>query len=73
MTEYLYSYVGLADLPDNSAGSAGLASEAEDIRGHLLSFDALMEMLATGEAQNGPLILSALWLDRHREEIRQGA
>lgn len=73
MTEYLYSFVGLADLPDNSAGSAGLESEAEDIRGHLLSFNSLMEMLATGEAQNGPLILSALWLDRHREEIRQGA
>ena len=73
MTEYLYSYVGLADLPDETAGLGGLASEAEDIRSHLLSFDELMQLVTTGEAENGPLILSALWLAQHRDGIRQGA
>ena len=73
MTEYLLSYVGLADLPDDVAGIGGLAAEAEDIRSHILSFDALMDLVGSGEADNGPLILTALWLARHRDVIRQGA
>lgn len=73
MTEYLFSYVGLADLPDEAAGLGGLATEAEDIRSQLMSYDALMQIVGSGEAENGPLILTALWLARRREAIRQGA
>ena len=65
-TEFLYSYVGLADLPDGSAGIAGLTEEGEDIRARLMPFDALMGLLANGAAAAGPLILTALWLARHR-------
>ncbi|MEF9601861.1 NUDIX domain-containing protein, partial [Paracoccus sp. PXZ] len=36
MAEYLYLYVGIADLPDDSAGLGGLATEDEDIRSHLI-------------------------------------
>jgi nudix-type nucleoside diphosphatase (YffH/AdpP family) len=61
-TEYLYSYVGICDLPDGAAGVFGVESEAEDIRGHLLPFARLMELVATGEVANAPLILTALWL-----------
>ena len=71
-TEYLYSYVALCDLPDGSAGVFGVASEAEDIRGHLLAFDALMALVASGEASNAPLILTALWLQRERARLRSG-
>lgn len=70
VSEYLYTYLGLADLPDEAARIGGLESEAEDIRGVLLSFSALMGLLATGEAQNGPLILSALWLQANRTRLR---
>lgn len=73
MTEYLFSYVGLADLSDDVAGIGGLAAEAEDIKSHILSFNALMDLVGSGEADNGPLILTALWLARHRDVIRQGA
>ncbi|MCP3971780.1 MAG: NUDIX domain-containing protein [Rhodobacteraceae bacterium] len=73
VSEYLFSYVGLADLPDGAASIGGVQSEAEDIRGILLGFDELMHMLKTGEAQNGPLILSALWLAANREMLRGGA
>jgi nudix-type nucleoside diphosphatase (YffH/AdpP family) len=70
VTEYLYSYVGLCDLPDDVAGVFGAEEEAEDIRGHLLSFDALMEVVARGEITNAPLLLTALWLQRERGRLR---
>lgn len=73
VTEYLYSYVALADLTLDAATLAGLEGEDEDIRSHVLPFAALMELVESGEAQNGPLILSALWLARNRERLRAGA
>lgn len=69
-TEYLYSFVALADLPDGAAGVFGLAEEAEDIRGHLVDFDDLMALVASGEVNNGPLVLTALWLERERARLR---
>lgn len=70
MTEYLYSYVALCDLPDGVAGVFGAAQEAEDIKGHLLSFDRLVEVMAAGEIRNAPLLLSVLWLQRERARLR---
>jgi len=72
VSEYLYSYVALTDLPDGVAGVFGEASEAEDIRGHLVGFDRLMALVATGEIANAPLILTALWLQRERARLRAG-
>ena len=69
-TEFLYSYVALTHLPDGCAGVFGLAEEAEDIRGHLISFDRLMALVASGEIANAPLILTALWLQRERARLR---
>ena len=71
MTEYLYSYVALCDLPDGCAGVFGVANEAEDIRGHLVGFAQFMDLVASGEVANAPLILTALWLQRERARIRQ--
>lgn len=70
--EFLYSYVALCDLPDDAAGVFGVEGEAEDIRGHLIGFDDLMALVATGEAGNAPLLLSALWLQRERPRLRSG-
>ncbi|MEO8243829.1 MAG: NUDIX domain-containing protein [bacterium] len=72
VSEYLYSYVALTDLPDGSAGVFGEADEAEDIRGHLISFDRLMDLVASREIENAPLILTALWLQRERSRLRVG-
>ncbi len=69
-TEFLYSYVALTSLPDGCAGVFGLAEEAEDIRGHLISFDQLMALVVSGEVANAPLILTALWLQRERARLR---
>jgi ADP-ribose pyrophosphatase len=70
MTEYIYSYLAITDLPDGVAGVFGAEDEAEDIKGHLLSFDALMVAVAGGEVANAPLILTALWLQRERGRLR---
>lgn len=73
-TEYAYSFLALADLPDTLAGGlGGIADEHEDIRTHLLSFDALMRLVETGEADNGQLILSALFLAARRPGLRRSA
>ncbi|MBC7142749.1 MAG: tellurium resistance protein, partial [Rhodobacteraceae bacterium] len=66
-------YVGIADLPDAAAGLGGLPSEAEDIRAHVLPFARLMELVATGEVNTGPLIVLAYWLDRNRARLRAEA
>jgi ADP-ribose pyrophosphatase len=73
VTEYLYSYVALCDLPDGIAGVFGAAEEAEDIKGHLVSFDRLIEVMASGEISNAPLLLTVLWLQRERVRLRSAA
>ena len=73
MAEFIYTYVGIADLPDAAARLGGLSSEAEDIRAHVLPFDRLMELVGTGEVNTGPLIVLAYWLDRNRARIRAEA
>jgi ADP-ribose pyrophosphatase len=70
VAEYLYSYVALTDLPDGCTGVFGLDGEAEDIRGHLVGFDALMALVASGEICNAPLLLTVLWLARERGRLR---
>ncbi|WP_235823802.1 NUDIX domain-containing protein [Actibacterium lipolyticum] len=73
LSEFLYSYVAIADLPDDAAGLGGAVDEGEDIRAHVIGFERLMALLDTGEVQNAPLIISALWLARNRDRLRAGA
>ncbi len=73
VTEYLYSYVAICDLPQEVAGLGGVLGEAEDIRSHILSFEALMDLVASGEADNGPLLLSAMWLSQNRDRLRHAS
>jgi ADP-ribose pyrophosphatase len=73
VTEYLYSYVALTDLPDEAAIIGGVESEAEDIKGHIISFDRFLDLIRRGEVNTAPLILSALWLERERPALRRKA
>ncbi len=72
-TEYFHLFLGVCDLPDLNTGQGGLETEHEDIRTHVLPFEAAMDLLTTGEADNGPLVLSLLWLARERERLRSAA
>ncbi|WP_054005055.1 NUDIX domain-containing protein [Cypionkella psychrotolerans] len=69
--EFLYSFVALTDLPDTAAGVFGVEGEAEDIRGHLISFDRLMALVASGEISNAPTVLTAFWLAQNRDRLRK--
>ena len=70
VSEFIYSFVALVDLPDGVEGVFGVEGESEDIRGHLIGLDDLVAMVRSGEAGNAPLILTALWLQRERERLR---
>ena len=69
-TEFYYLFLGLADLPDDSAGTGGLEAEGEDIKSHLMSFDALMARVGAIDVANAPLALAAYYLSHHRERLR---
>ena len=63
----------LCDLSGRHGGvSAARAAEDEDILSHVVPFDRLMQLVASGEAENGPLLLSALWLAANRDRLRGG-
>ena len=68
--EFLYSYVALTDLPEGIEGVFGVAGEAEDIRGHRLPFEDFEHLLASGEVNNAPLLLTGIWLQRERARLR---
>nr|WP_281494018.1 NUDIX domain-containing protein [Jannaschia sp. S6380] len=70
LAQVINSYVALCDLPNGSDGLHGLDEEHEDIRAHLVPRADLMAMVASGEAANAPLIVSALWLAHHAERLR---
>jgi len=70
-SEFLHSFVALCDLPDDAAGVFGVRGEAEDIRGHLIGLDALMALVASGEVNVGPLVLTALWLQHESPRLRR--
>lgn len=70
-SEYLVSYVGMADLAGHGEEVHGLASEAEDIRSIILPFQAAMAAVASGEIDVGPLLISLYWLAQNRERLRQ--
>lgn len=70
IAQYLVSYVGIADLRDERKRTGGLVSEGENIRNVLVSYDALLAMLDSGELVNAPLILTVQWLMLNRDRLR---
>ncbi|TDK50293.1 NUDIX domain-containing protein [Antarcticimicrobium luteum] len=70
--EFVHLYVGIADLT-GAEGIGGLASEGEDIRSAAVRFDALIAAIDAHRHRDMPLLVTALWLARHRERLRTGA
>nr|WP_325249249.1 NUDIX domain-containing protein [Amylibacter sp.] len=73
LSEYLYSFIGIVDLSQAETGVHGVAGEDEDIQTHILDFDAAMALVTSGEADNGPLLLSLFWLAANRAGLRADA
>ena len=55
----------------NAGGVFGLAEEDEDIRVHVVSFDAAMLMIESGQINNAAAIIALQWLALNRERIEQ--
>ncbi|MBE1282156.1 MAG: NUDIX domain-containing protein [Rhodobacteraceae bacterium] len=70
--EFAHIFVGLAELTEGGA-VAGLASEGEDIRSRILSYQDLMDGVDAQTYCNAQLVTAALWLSRHRERLRKAA
>jgi len=70
LTEYLVSYIGIAGLPDDIGGLAGVEEEGEDIRVFTLSFQDAMAHLDAGEIDNATLMIALLQLARMRPALR---
>ena len=71
LTEYLYSFIGIVDLAGVQSQIHGLESEDEDILTHVLPFEVALTALQSGEVDNGPLLISLLWLQINRSRLRK--
>lgn len=67
-----HCFVGLCDLSQRQGGIAGLASESENIRSHVLGLDQAIDMVDAGDIDVLPLVAMLLWLSRYRDRLRAG-
>ncbi len=72
-TEFFHCFLAICALDRTLEGTHGLASENEDIRTHVVSFERAMDLLDSGEINLGPLAMMLLWLGRKREGFRSPA
>lgn len=70
ISECLFQYVALCALPQDDRAIGGLEAEHEDIRRHVISFARLMQLVESGEIENGPLLTTAYWLALNRDRLR---
>ncbi len=70
VSQFMYLYIAKVDLSEYQAGIFGLDDEHEDIRTHVLSREAAIGLLKTGEANNAPLQILLYALALELEEIR---
>ena len=68
--EFFYLFAGKADL-SKVGGVHGLESEGEDIRVHVLTVEALWQLLARGELNNAHTLIAAQWLQLNHQRLRQ--
>jgi nudix-type nucleoside diphosphatase (YffH/AdpP family) len=66
--EFLTSFVAEADL-SAAGGNHGLACEHEDIHTLVVPREHATALIATGEANNAPLLVSLMWLQAHHDRL----
>lgn len=69
-TESVHLYCARVD-SEGLGGVHGLASETEDIRVHVVSFDEAWNMLETGVIHAAAPIIAMQWLGLNRERLRR--
>ncbi|MEJ6395018.1 gamma-glutamylcyclotransferase [Gymnodinialimonas sp. 2305UL16-5] len=71
--QVFFSYLAIADLPEDATGTGGHPDEAEDIQSHIIPFDLAKRMLEEGDMANAVLIVSMQYLLLHRDRLRAAA
>jgi nudix-type nucleoside diphosphatase (YffH/AdpP family) len=61
-SEFLFSFVAIADLAGADGGVGGLDAEAEDIMRHVVPLSEALALVESGAANTGPLLISLGWL-----------
>ena len=69
VTDFFHLFVGLCDLPDDAGGIGGEVTEGENIRSHVMAFDALLALADERRVANAPLAMLTYWLARHRARL----
>lgn len=69
-TDFMYTYIGLCDIPQTAPYAGGLADESEDLRLHPMTLDDALALADTGEIATGPLLLLLNWLARNKDRLR---
>lgn len=67
-SEFITAFVGEADL-GGAGGLHGLAAEDEDIRALVVPLDTALGLVASGEANTAPMMLTLLWLAHHHVRL----
>ncbi len=70
VTDHFHCFLGLCDLDFETGRIGGHPDEDEDIRSHIISFDAAMDLVMSGEVNVAPLAMMLLWLGRKRAALR---
>lgn len=68
MAEHITAYVGEASL-EGVGGVHGLDAEDEDIRVLVVPLAEALAVVGTGEVDNGPLLISLLWLGANADRL----
>lgn len=69
-TDFFHLFVGLCDLVDTTQRIGGAEEEGENIRSHIMGFDALLALAEDRRTANAPLTLLTYWLAHHRTRLR---
>lgn len=67
--EIIHLYIGEVEAGETGQ-IAGLASENENIRSHVISFNDAMELVDSDRIDNGNTLIALNWLARHRDRLR---
>ena len=70
LSETIETFIAPVDLSAVEARIAGLASEDEDIRAHVLPYAKVIALLKAGELNNATVQVAVHWLSRKRPGLR---
>ena len=72
-SDFFHMFVGVCDLPDTHPRYGGLDAEGEDIRLHLISRSAALDLIRSNEINVTPLMTLLFWLELNKASLGYSA